>query len=157
MQTRLRPLLRRVRELRHDRPCNFADAQGASDQTRQSREAKRQAVFLVLETHQIAGLLQALHDAKGRGLRQLDAVGDFLQREAVSLRSKALENGKNALHRAHHGTLFISTVCVSAKVPGSIASWHSGLLGLVRPRRVAKHDESRQWVSVTETDIVHQN
>ena len=72
--------------------------------TRPARRVKRneRQILLIFETHEITRLFQALHDAKCRRLRQLDAIGNLLQHQAISLRSEAFEYREYSLNRAHH-------------------------------------------------------
>ena len=73
--------------------------------TRPANRVKRndRQYLLVLQTHQVARLLQAMDDTKGGRLGQLYAIGDLLKREAAPLRSKAFEYCKDPFNCAHHG------------------------------------------------------
>ena len=90
----------------HDRPRDFPDAERTFDQPREANEAKGQAVALIVQANEVAGFVQALHDAKRRRLRQVDAVRDLLERQAAMAGTKAFQHSENPMYRAHPVTDF---------------------------------------------------
>ena len=92
-----------LRQLHDDRPCQVAQRQRALHEAGQQRELERQAVALVLESHQVAGLHQARYQPERGRLRQPGASDDFLQGQGRPRLAEAVEDAQCPFDGAHAG------------------------------------------------------